>query len=488
MTGRTSAGAVVAVLLLLAGCNSTAETDPSTTTSRPASATTTTVDPTSSFMPGPPLVAGIWLAELGPAILQFRLDAGPDDEITGVFDSPVEGATDLPVTVTTDGDDVEIVIHAASAVFEGTADEDSLVGVWTQAGNEVPLVFKRQAEPFAIARPQEPVPPYPYTAIDVQFENDNITLAGTLITPAGAGPFPGAVLISGSGAQDRDEALLGHKPFLVLADALARVGIATLRFDDRGVGESGGTPVGATTAELAADTLAAVTYLSAQPQIEALGLIGHSEGGLIAPLVAANSSDVSFVVLLAGPGLPGAEVLSTQTEDLLRAEGMPEDGIAWRVGWNNSIIELAASDAATPDVAEQMRVLLTSVATDAPALYAGQVSGELTDQIVEAFTDPWMRYFLAYDPAPALTNVDVPVLAMIGSLDLQVSSTANVPALETALASNPDATVRELPGLNHLFQTAITGAISEYGSIEETMSPVVPELIGDWILERFDEV
>jgi pimeloyl-ACP methyl ester carboxylesterase len=492
MRGCTGTGAALAVLLLIGGCSSGEGTDPgsSAVPSPPtsATATTTTIDPTSSFMPGPPLAAGIWLAEFGPAILQFRLDAGPDDVITGVFDSPAEGVTDLPVTVTTDGDAVQIIIPAASAVFEGTADEDSLTGIWTQAGNELPLVFERQAEPFAFARPQEPVPPYPYNATDVRFHNDDITLAGTLITPDGTGPFPTAVLISGSGGQDRDETLMGHKPFLVLADALARAGIATLRFDDRGVAESTGTPVGATTADLATDTLAAVEYLRSQPQIGVIGLIGHSEGGLIAPMVAAESPDVSFIVLLAGPGLAGAEVLGTQTEDLLRAEGMSEDGIAWRMRWNDTIIELAASEAATPEVAEQIRTLLTEAAADAPALYAGQVSAELIEQMTEAFTDPWMRYFLAYDPEPALARLDVPVLAMIGTLDLQVSAAANVPALQTALAPNPDATVRELPGLNHLFQTATTGAVSEYGLIEETMSPAVPELISGWILQRFNDV
>jgi pimeloyl-ACP methyl ester carboxylesterase len=489
MTRRNPLHLAVALALVLAACSDDGATPATTSSSAPpptsAPSTIATIDPASSFVPGPPQVAGIWLAELGPAILQFRLDSGPDDEITGVFDSPAEGATDLPITVSTDGDAVKINIPVAAAVFEGTVDGDTLSGIWTQAGNDIPLVFERQAEPFTLARPQEPVPPYPYAATDVRFDNDDITLAGTLITPEGAGPFPAAVLISGSGSQDRDETLLGHKPFLVLADALARLGIATLRFDDRGVAQSTGNPIGATTEDLATDTLAAVEFLRTQTQIGDIGLIGHSEGGLIAPMVADVSPDVSFTVLLAGPGLPGSDVLSTQTEDLLRAEGMPEDAIAWRMSWNDKIIELAASTAATTDVAEQIRTLLTAAATDAPALAAGQVSDGAIDQMVTAFTDPWMRYFLAYDPAPALAQLTIPVLAMIGTLDLQASSAENLPALEAALSSNPDATVMELDGLNHLFQTATTGAVSEYGLIEETMAPVVPETIASWILERF---
>lgn len=489
MTRPKALRLALALSLVLAACSDDGGTPGTTASSElpatTAASTSTTVDPTSSFMPDPPPVAGIWLAELGPAILQFRLDSGPNDELTGVFDSPAEGATDLPITISTDGDSVTINIPVAAAVFEGTVDGNTLSGIWTQAGNDIPLVFERQAEPYALARPQDPAPPYPYTATDVRFDNDDITLAGTLITPEGAGPFPAAVLISGSGAQDRDETLMGHRPFLVLADALARAGIATLRFDDRGVGESTGNPIGATTQDLATDTLAAVEFLRARTPIGDVGLIGHSEGGLIAPIVAGMSPDVSFAVLLAGPGLPGSEVLSTQTADLLRAEGMPEDAIDWRMGWNDKIIELAASTAATTDVAEQIRTLLTAAAADAPALAAGQVSDDAIDQMVAAFTDPWMRHFLAYDPAPALARLTIPVLAMIGSLDLQASATENLPALEAALSSNPDATVMELDGLNHLFQTATTGAVSEYGLIEETMAPVVPETIAAWILERF---
>lgn len=489
MARRGSWHLILAVTLVLAACSGDeGSTEPlASTEATPSSvqSTTTTLDPTSSFRPGPPAVAGIWLAELGSVVIQFRLDAGPDDEITGVFDSPLEGATDLPITITTDGDAVKITLAVASAVFEGTVDGDTLSGVWTQAGNELPLVFERQAEPFVVARPQEPTPPYPYTTTDVQFDNGAITLAGTLVMPEGTGAFPAAVLISGSGAQDRNSTLMGHKPFLILADALARSGIATLRFDDRGVGESTGNPIGATTAALATDTLAAVEFLSGQPQIGDTGLIGHSEGGLIAPIVAADSPRVSFVVLLAGPGLPGSEVLSTQTEDLLRAEGMPEDAIAWRMEWNNQVIELSASGRDTGDVAEEIRTVLDAAATTAPELFAGQVSDTAINQMVAAFTDPWMRYFLSYDPAPALARLEIPVLAMIGTLDLQASSADNVPALESALSSNPDATVLELPGLNHLFQNATTGAVSEYGIIEETMDPEVPQTISDWILARF---
>jgi len=489
--GKTIVLLVAAVLVV--GCTAPADIeDPSTagstapaatpTTSAP---TTTTADPTSSFAPEPHPVAGIWVAELGPAILQFRLDQGPDGAITGVFDSPAEGVTDIPIVVTVDQADATLEIPIAAAVFEGTVAGDSFTGIWKQAGSEIPLVFARSAEPFSYARPQEPVPPYPYATSDVSFGGNEATLAGTLTIPEGEGPFPTAVLISGSGQQDRDETLLGHKPFLVLADHLARAGIATLRYDDRGVGESTGNPIGATTADFADDAGYAVEFLVGRDEIGAIGLIGHSEGGLIAPMIGGDTTGVSFVVLLAGPGLPGAEVLATQTEELLRAEGAPTHIVDWQVDWTNQVIAAAASDAEGAAVDAQIRSIMAAAAADAPAAMQSSVTEEGIDGVVAAYTDPWMRYFLAYDPRPALAALDIPVLATIGTLDLQVSAADNLPEIETALAGNADATVVEMDGLNHLFQTATTGAVSEYGVIEETMSPAVLDLVAGWITDRF---
>jgi pimeloyl-ACP methyl ester carboxylesterase len=479
----------VAVALVAVGCGSSDEPAATTTavptTSAVSTSSTSTIDPTPSSMNGPPEVAGIWMVDFGGAVLQFRLDAGPDDEITGVFDSVSEGVSDLPVSVSVDETAVTIEIPAAQAVFEGTVDDNTFSGVWMQGGAEIPMEFARQTEPFALSRPQEPQPPFPYEATDVVFPNEDFALAGTLIVPEGPGPFPAAVLISGSGPQDRDESLAGHKPFLVLADALARQGIATLRFDDRGFGSSTGDPLGATTADLATDTKAAVDFLRQQPKIAAIGLIGHSEGGLIAPMVAIDSPDAAFVVLLAGPGLPGGQILLTQTEELMRAEGVPEASIEWRMGWNDDLIALAASDKGTLEVTTEMKDLLSDAAATAPADMLSQVSSDAIDQLIATFTDPWMRYFLAYDPAPALADLEIPVLAMIGELDLQVSAGANTPVLEAALAANSDATVLSLPGLNHIFQNAATGAVSEYAQLDETFDPATLQAIADWILARF---
>lgn len=468
---------LLSVLLLVTACSG------SDTTGTGPQSSTTTIDPASSFV-AEPAPSGIWLAEFRGVVLQFRIDQGPDQDLTGVFDSPLEGITDLPTAITADGTNVTIAIPGAAAVFEATVTTDSLSGIWKQGGAEVPMLFTRQAEPFTLVRTQEPQPPFPYESFEVRFDNGPITLGGSLVIPEGAGPFPVAVLISGSGQQDRNESIMGHKPFLVLADWLARRGIATLRYDDRGVGDSGGSPRGATSADFAEDASAAVGFLADDERFSAIGLIGHSEGGLIAPMVAAQA-DVAFAVLLAGPGVPGADVLAKQTEDLMRAEGVPRPAVDWRVGWGTEVIALAASDMQSADVAAQIREVLQAAAADVPPELEPMVSDAAIEETVATFTDPWMRYFLAYDPRPALEELAVPVLALIGDLDLQVSAEVNIPALESALAGNDDATVTELGGLNHLFQTATTGAVSEYGKIEETVDPQAMELVSEWILERF---
>jgi pimeloyl-ACP methyl ester carboxylesterase len=339
-------------------------------------------------------------------------------------------------------------------------------------------------------RPQDPQPPFPYSTEETAYSNGDIHLAGTLTLPPGEGPFPAVVLITGSGAQNRDEELLGHRPFLVLADHLTRAGIAVLRVDDRGVGGSTGSVPQSTSADFAGDVLAGVRFLKGHPRIAPgrIGLLGHSEGGLIAPLAASRSADVAFIILLAGPGVPGAEILPAQVEAIDRASGMPEERIRKQVDLTRADLRLMRAEKDPTALRAQLKKLFAehSDALDPKEIQAGGTDA-LVEQQVKAFSSPWFRYFLDYDPRPVLRLVRVPVLALNGELDRQVPVEQNLPAIEQALreGKNPDVTVRRMPGLNHLFQTARTGSPAEYSTIDETLSPALLDTVTHWILERF---
>jgi uncharacterized protein len=374
---------------------------------------------------------------------------GDDGGLTASADSPDQGVRGIPVeSIGYEEGRLVLELPSVQARFEGRLmGENEIEGSWSQGGAALPLELERVEEVVGPNRPQEPEPPFPYVAEAVRYPNldAGIHLAGTLTLPEGDGPFPAVALISGSGAQNRDSEVFGHRIFLVLADHLTRQGIAVLRSDDRGVGESEGIFQEATSRDFAGDAAAAVAYLRARPEIapEAVGLVGLSEGGMIAPMVAAESDDVAFIVLMAGPGLTGEEILHLQADLISRAMGVTPET---REGWITSQKSTAGG--------------------------------------------PWFRFFLVHDPRPVLRQVRVPVLALNGELDLQVPPAENLGAIEAALreGGNPDFTVRELPGLNHLFQTATTGSPMEYAQIEETMSPKAMDMVARWILERTDRI
>jgi fermentation-respiration switch protein FrsA (DUF1100 family) len=427
----------------------------------------------------------------------FRVLADEDGNLTALMDSPDQGARDIPVDeVTMTADEVRFAIAAIGLVYEGKLHEDgqTITGTLKQAGIEIPvdleLVDAEAVKPPA--RPQEPQPPYPYREREVTIENEGagLTLAGTLTYPADGGPFAAALLISGSGQQDRDESVFGHRPFLVLADYLTRRGIAVLRVDDRGVGGSTGDAENATTEDFVGDVLACVTHLRGCAEIdpERIGLIGHSEGGLIAPMAAVQSPDIAFIVLMAGPGLPGDEILARQSELIIKASGLGGDLAARQRALQERIFALLKSERDSTALAPELRALLAEelAAQDEEQRAATGLSEAGLDAQVATLTSPWMRFFLAHDPRPVLARVTCPVLAIGGELDLQVPARENLAAIEQALHSggNTDVTVKELPGLNHLFQTAQTGLPQEYSQIEETIAPEALALMGDWIVER----
>lgn len=417
----------------------------------------------------------VWMDSLTQAAGGFRGDLGIKEEVWS-FDVP-----------------------AVRGRFEGRLSDDgeTLEGTWTQGGVSLPLTLARGEDqplppPVAKQRPQTPQPPFPYVSEEVAFRNTaaDVTLAGTLTYPEGDGPFPAVVLISGSGPQDRDETLFEHKPFAVWADWLTRRGIAVLRYDDRGVGGSSEGSADATSEDLSVDVEVARDFLAGLPQIdpERIGLVGHSEGAMLATMAASRKSGVACVVMLAGAGVDGRQVLLSQGRRVLEAEGVDK-----------------------PEQLERQRILqevLMDTVLDAPPgasreTIAREASQRLRDQLpddlpqdqdldalaeagVARLASPWFRFFLEYDPATAIRALECPVLALVGSNDVQVDVATNLPPLKEAIeqAGHQDSAVEELPGLNHLFQTATTGAVSEYDAIEETIAPAVLDRVGNWLEAR----
>lgn len=340
---------------------------------------------------------------------------------------------------------------------------------------------------FGPDRPQNPKPPFPYDEREVEITSavDGVTLAGTLTLPRGAvGGAPAVVLLTGSGAQDRDETIFGHKPFWVIADHLTRAGVAVLRLDDRGVGGSGGDTTTSTLETFAGDAVTAAIYLRTLPEIDAkrVGLVGHSEGGLVAPMAAAQSPDIAFLVLLAGTGVPGREVLVSQQAAILRASGAPEEVIAKQQADQAAALELVESGAEKQEIVDFIAAALAAEGQGMPE----EQARALAEQQAATIGSPWFRSFLATDPAAHLRRVRVPVLALNGERDLQVLPDLNLPAIENALreGGNADVTIVELPGLNHLFQRSTTGGLEEYGSIDETFNHAALDVMTRWILDR----
>ena len=441
-------------------------------------------------------IKGDWsgVLDAGAAKLKLVLHFTPEANGTwrGTMDSPDQAANGLKIdTITVEGQTLKFVMNALGASYEGTLNGSEITGKFTQGGVTFSLNFRRPtaADTAPPKRPQTPQPPYPYNAEEVTFENAaaNIKLAGTLTTPRTKAPFPAVVLITGSGPQNRNEELLGHHPFWVLSDHLTRAGIAVLRFDDRGVGKSTGKFGTATSADFASDVLAGVAYLKTRPEINAkkIGLIGHSEGGLIAPMCAVQSKDVAFIVMMAGPGVPGDEILYEQGALIMRAEGTPEAAIAENRKTQEKMFAIikAENDAASAE--KKLMELVATVVATAPEAQKKTVEASLNAQ-VKTVNAPWFRYFLTFDPRPNLRQVKVPVLALNGELDLQVSPKQNLPEIAKALkaAGNKNFQTVELPKLNHLFQTTKTGAFSEYAKLEETMSPTALTLMSDWIVKQ----
>jgi len=444
-------------------------------------------------------IEGIWEGKLKvPGIelrIVFKISKNPDGTLTATLDSPDQGVTSIPVEEVIFKDNtLRLNVKSVGVVYEGKVSEDFLVidGAWKQSGQTLPLTVKRVDKAVEMLRPQEPKKPYPYIERQVEYTNlkVGVKLVGLLTLPSDKGPFPAVLLITGSGPQDRNETVFGHRSFLVLADYLTRQGIAVLRVDDRGVGESTGDFSQATSEDFSSDVLAGVEYLKACKEIDPnkIGLIGHSEGGMIAPMVAAKSSDVAFIILMAGTGLTGEEILYLQGALISRAMGVSEEDIAKNRQFNEKIFSLIKEVEDEKIIEEKLRQMFMAdwaELNEEEKKAIGDPEVYLKAQL-QSLLSTWLKFFLTYDPKPTLSKVKCPVLAINGEKDLQVPPKENLSAIEEALIAggNKNFAVKELPGLNHLFQTAQTGLPAEYAKIEETISPEVLKIISDWILEQ----
>ncbi|WP_379125468.1 alpha/beta hydrolase family protein [Paradesertivirga mongoliensis] len=403
---------------------------------------------------------------------------------TSTMDSPDQGARGIPVTTTTFEDSkLRLEIVSAQIEYNGVLSGNILKGTFKQAGHEFPLELSK-GELQANKRPQDPIMPYSYHSEEIIFKNTkaNISLAGTLTLPRKEGNYPAVILISGSGPQNRDEELFGHKPFLVIADHLTKNGIAVLRYDDRGFAKSQGDFQKATIADFISDVESAVAYLKTRKEIDKqkIGLIGHSEGGIIAPQVAVKSPDVNFIVLLAGPGMRGSDLMLLQKERIEQQMGIPETAILQSQKLFKGAYEIILKSSVNDST------LSTKISAYFKTQLGNQVPENQINDITRQLVNPWMVGLLRYDPIPVLKKVKIPVLALNGEKDLQVPAQENLAGIKNALAvgGNEKVTIKEYATLNHLFQQCRTCLTTEYGEIEETFSPAVLNEMTRWIISQ----
>ena len=439
-------------------------------------------------------IEGKWYGKLKIQDTELRVvfDIKRSDTLyTGTMDSPDQGATGIPMESVTFYKSILNIKHSSILMeYNGVYAGDKIIGTFRQAGQTIPLNLSRRV-PEGAARPQEPKEPFPYNCEEVFIPNkrDSIVLSGTLTLPQKGRIHNAVILISGSGPQNRNEEIMGHKPFLVLSDFLTRSGIAVLRYDDRGVGTSGGKFALANSADFAEDVRWVYKYLRSRDDIGKIGLIGHSEGGIIAPMVASENDDISFIVLMAAPGMKGRDIIISQQAAIAKAGGSSEEDIEAYKSLNNKIFDLIEIHKG------DITALSKKISQTLVAETKGEIPQSAIKQQLASLLSPWMIFYLNYDPINTLQRVKCPVLAINGNKDLQVLSKSNLDIIFNALTgetrpnntivthSNNSVKTIEYEGLNHLFQTAPTGHPKEYSTIEETMNPSVLKNILEWINE-----
>lgn len=408
------------------------------------------------------------------------------------MDSPKQGAKDIPVDQVLFNDKkLTLEVKVVGVKYTGEwINEQEIVGVFQQGAFSAPMNLSRGVT--EVIKPQEPAKPYPYYTEEVQFTNtkENIALAGTLSLPKKEGTFPAVILISGSGQQNRNAELLGHKPFLIIADYLTRNGIAVLRYDDRGVGKSKGDPTLATSANFANDARAAIEFLRNRKEInlKKIGIIGHSEGAMIASMIAANDKNMAFIIALAGTGVAGDVLLIDQNYEVGKQRCMTEEELQIAKVNNQNIYNIIKEEGNLEEIKKKLTLYFQSNIDKLPASERPSKSeiDATLKQEVNAIATPWLRYFITYDPAENLRKVKCPVLVLNGQKDIQVTANLNTSGITAALkeGGNKNIQLHIIPDLNHLFQHCTTCTVQEYSQLDETFAPEVLKTMSEWILKQ----
>jgi len=445
-------------------------------------------------------LAGSWQGVLNTGTMEIRLvfniSVAEDGSLNATMDSPDQGAMAIPLgEVSLVGDSLRIEAPIIGGFYLGKFNsESSCEGEWHQSGISLKLDLDKKENVIVLNRPQEPQAPFPYEEKEVSYTNveQGFSLGGTLTLPEGEGPFPAAILVSGSGSQNRDEEIFGHKPFKLLADQLTRGGIAVLRYDDRGVGSSGGSAAESTTGDLAGDARSAFEYLLSNNIIDhsKIGIIGHSEGGMIAFMLASSHEDIAFIISLAGPGVDGKTILLEQSDYITSLSG-----VAPSIREDNRIVMSTVYDIMMAN--ESYQTWEKEVLDFANKFYSEKDMDYYSEEDIERgkrnllasipeSSYAWMRYFVMFDPAPLFNSIKCPVLALNGEKDCQVLPEKNIQSIKNGLlaAGNINTLTMILPGLNHLFQNCETGLPNEYGILEETFDQKTLDMMSEWIRQQ----
>ncbi|PWT96467.1 MAG: alpha/beta hydrolase [Bacteroidetes bacterium] len=444
-------------------------------------------------------VVGIWQGTINAGLqlrLVFHISADSTGKLITVMDSPDQNSKGFPTSGTSiKGDSLIIEVSSVNGRYAGKIKNSSTInGEWSQ-GKLFPLDLKKVDHVEELIRPQTPKPPFPYKSDSVEYDGANTKLqyGATITIPNGRGPFPALVMITGSGQQGRDEDLLGHRPFAVIADYLTKNGYVVLRVDDRGKGKSTGDFENSTSQDFANDVEESLNYLNTRKEVnhKKIGLIGHSEGGMIAPMVAIKRKDVSFIVLLAGPGVKITQLMTEQNGAILESVGIVHSASEKFLSLYKSMIEIIPGADSKETAKEKVNQLVTTWQQQTPSaavrattgIYDDSSRNKYVNTIVDGLYNPWFRFFLGYDPAPAIQKLSCKVLALNGSKDVQVISKSNLAGIDSALkkSKSPSYKTQELPGLNHLFQHCKSCQLAEYGKLEETFSPEALDIIRDWL-------